>query len=461
MHFPAEDTIAAPATVSGTGAISVIRVSGPCTFEIADKVVAFRDGSCAASDGYTVHYGTICLPSGEPLDNVLVSVFRAPHSYTGEDSVEISCHASPFIVSNIMMLLLSAGARAAEPGEFTRRAYLNGKMDLAQAESVADIIAAEDAASHRIAFRQMRGGFSKELKDMSDELLEMTALMELELDFSEEDVEFADRTKLNNLLDKVLSHIDSLLSSFRLGNAIKNGIPVTIAGAANTGKSTLLNALLGEDRAIVSDIAGTTRDTVEETVTIGDCRFRFIDTAGIRDTSEAVEKMGIERSIRKIEDASIVIGVVDSTDSQEVIESQLAFLRSKVDPARQQFLLLLNKCDLEEKHIPFNGPSFSISAKTGLGLQSVREWLSAYEKDRIARAGSATLLANMRHFQALSQARTALLRVRDGLASSLPTDLVSQDLREAIRSLQTILGTSTPDAETILGLIFSRFCIGK
>ncbi len=461
MHFASEDTIAAPATVPGAGAISIIRVSGSGTFAVADRVISFRSGLCSEFEGYSIHFGSIYLPDGELLDNVLVSVFRAPHSYTGEDSVEISCHASSYIVSSLMMLLLDAGARAAEPGEFTRRAYLNGKMDLAQAESVADIIAAEDAASHRIAVRQMRGGFSQELKDLADNLLEMTALMELELDFSEEDVEFADRDKLNDLLDRVLSHIDSLLSSFRLGNAIKNGIPVTIAGAANTGKSTLLNALLGEDRAIVSDIAGTTRDTVEETVTIGDCRFRFIDTAGIRSTGETIEQLGIERSLRKIEDASIVLGVVDLSDAEDVIASQIESLRSRIDFSRQQFVLLQNKADLSDKQIAYDGPHFRISARTGLGLPALRDWLASYEKDRIAGAGSETLLTNLRHFQALSEARTALLRVRDGLATSLPTDLVSQDLREAIRSLQSILGTSTPDVESTLGLIFSRFCIGK
>ena len=461
MHFASEDTIAAPATVPGAGAISIIRVSGSGTFAVADSVISFRSGRCSVFEGYSIHFGSIYLPDGELLDNVLVSVFRAPHSYTGEDSVEISCHASSYIVSSLMMLLLDAGARAAEPGEFTRRAYLNGKMDLAQAESVADIIAAEDAASHRIAVRQMRGGFSQELKDLADNLLEMTALMELELDFSEEDVEFADRGKLNDLLDRVLSHIDSLLSSFRLGNAIKNGIPVTIAGAANTGKSTLLNALLGEDRAIVSDIAGTTRDTVEETVTIGDCRFRFIDTAGIRSTGETIEQLGIERSLRKIEDASIVLGVVDLSDAEDVIASQIESLRSRIDFSRQQFVLLQNKADLGDKQIAYDGPHFRISARTGLGLPALRDWLASYEKDRIAGAGSETLLTNLRHFQALNEARTALLRVRDGLATSLPTDLVSQDLREAIRSLQSILGTSTPDVESTLGLIFSRFCIGK
>ena len=274
-------------------------------------------------------------------------------------------------------------------------------------------------------------------------------------------MEFADRGKLNDLLDRVLSHIDSLLSSFRLGNAIKNGIPVTIAGAANTGKSTLLNALLGEDRAIVSDIAGTTRDTVEETVTIGDCRFRFIDTAGIRSTGETIEQLGIERSLRKIEDASIVLGVVDLSDSEDVIASQIESLRSRIDFSRQQFVLLQNKADLGDKQIAYDGPHFRISARTGLGLPALRDWLASYEKDRIAGAGSETLLTNLRHFQALNEARTALLRVRDGLATSLPTDLVSQDLREAIRSLQSILGTSTPDVESTLGLIFSRFCIGK
>jgi len=262
MYIRNEDTIYAPATVPGTGAISVIRVSGPAALEIADKVISCKRGFISEAEGYTIRFGTVSAPDRHIIDEVLVSIFRAPRSYTGENSVEISCHASSFIVSEIMSLLHAAGARAAEPGEFTQRAYLNGKMDLAQAEAVADVIASQNAAAHRVAFKQMKGGFSSELRAMRGELLELVSLMELELDFSEEEVEFADRTRLDSLLVAIIDHVSRLIDSFRLGNAIKNGVPVAIVGATNTGKSTLLNALLGEDRAIVSDIHGTTRDTI-------------------------------------------------------------------------------------------------------------------------------------------------------------------------------------------------------
>jgi len=300
MYIRNEDTIYAPATVPGTGAISVIRISGPEALAIADKVITCRKGSISGAKGYTIRFGTVSDSDGRLVDEILASIFRAPHSYTGEDSVEISCHASSYIVSEIMTMLHEAGARAAEPGEFTQRAYLNGKMDLAQAEAVADVIASQNAAAHRIAFNQMKGGFSSELRDMRSELLELVSLMELELDFSEEEVEFADRSRLDNLLDEIISHVSRLIESFRLGNAIKNGVPVAIAGATNTGKSTLLNALLGEERAIVSDVHGTTRDTIEETLNIDGILFRFIDTAGLRETSEVVEQIGIERTFKKI-----------------------------------------------------------------------------------------------------------------------------------------------------------------
>ena len=289
------ETICAPATSTGTGAVSIVRVSGPDALAIADKVVRLRKRSVSQAPGYSVHYGTV-YDGGEALDDVLVLVFRAPLSYTGEDSVEISCHASSYIVQRIMFLLIEAGARAAEAGEFTKRAFVNGKMDLAQSEAVADLISSGSKAAHRIALNQLRGGYSEVLQKMRSKLLEITSLMELELDFSEEDVQFADRSELKRLTEDACDLISSLASTFRLGNAIKNGVPVAIVGAVNSGKSTLLNALVGEDRAIVSDIAGTTRDTVEETVTLGSTLFRFIDTAGIRNASETIEKLGIERT---------------------------------------------------------------------------------------------------------------------------------------------------------------------
>ena len=359
MYIKNEDTICAPATVPGTGAISVIRVSGPEALTVADKVIRCRKGNISTAKGYSLKFGLIynniinypsadcsTLPKEEIIDEVLVSIFKAPYSYTGENSVEISCHASSYIVSSIMNLLYQAGARAAEPGEFTQRAFLNGKIDLAQAEAVADVIASQNAAAHQVAFKQMKGGFSSELRDMRSELLELVSLMELELDFSEEEVEFADRSRLDSLLENLIAHVSRLIDSFRLGNAIKNGVPVAIAGATNTGKSTLLNALLGEERAIVSDVHGTTRDTIEETLNIDGVLFRFIDTAGLRETSEIVEKIGIERTFKKLTEATIVLGMVDLTrDEQSTLETVSEIL-DKVDFKTQKLVFLLNKTDI-------------------------------------------------------------------------------------------------------------------
>ena len=475
MYLENSDTICAPATTSGAGAISVIRVSGDKALEIAGRVVTCRQPDAITSaKGYTIRFGTVSGTDGSPVDEVLVSVFRAPHSYTGEDSVEISCHASKYIVQQIMLLLLKAGARAAEPGEFTRRAFLNGKMDLAQAEAVADLIAAQSAGAHRIAFSQMKGGFSSELKDMRTKLLEIVALMELELDFSEEEVEFADRSQLNTLLDKVMEHITSLVNSFRLGNAIKNGVPVAIAGATNTGKSTLLNALLGEDRAIVSDIHGTTRDTVEETLNIDGIMFRFIDTAGIRETTETVERIGIERTWKKISEADIVLGMTDITRNTEQIREELDELLPKIDFSRQELFLLLNKCDiltaetLQEKQTMISSLLDSsvhaqvhilpISAKIKTGIRELKEQLSASRKDKLADSDT-TLVTNLRHIEALTRTHEALTRVKSGLASCIPTDLVAQDIREAIYYISSITGEISDNE--VLGVIFSRFCIGK
>ena len=497
MYLRNDDTICAPATVPGTGAISVIRVSGPDALRIADKVIDCRHGSISESKGYTIRFGNISDADGRLIDEVLASVFLAPKSYTGEDSVEISCHASSYIVSEIMSLLYAAGARAAEPGEFTQRAYLNGKMDLAQAEAVADVIASQNEAAHRIAFKQMKGRFSSELRDMRSELLELVSLMELELDFSEEEVEFADRSRLDSLLVKITSHVSRLIDSFRLGNAIKNGVPVAIAGATNTGKSTLLNALLGEDRAIVSDIHGTTRDTIEETLNIDGVLFRFIDTAGLRETSEVVEKIGIERTFKKISEASIVLGMVDLTRDIESTFDTISDILLKVDSSSQDLVILLNKTDIcevnknvstinnivsfienkgfktylrkvEEKsgtesHIDRNTAKnviniLPISAKTGSGIGTLRELLASTQRDLLGDSDT-TLVTNQRHVQALADARTSLLRVRDGLASGLPTDLAAQDIREAIYHIGSIVGEISTDE--VLGNIFRNFCIGK
>ena len=324
-------TICAPATIPGTGAISIIRVSGKESLAIADKVIDTKGVPIAETEGYRLRYGTVFEADGSVLDNVIVSVFRAPHSYTGENSVEISCHASRFIVNKILELLVNAGARIAAPGEFTRRAFVNGKMDLAQAEAVADVIASQSAASHRVAMNQLKGGFSSELKVLREKLLTMTSLLELELDFSEEDVEFASRKELGQLVDDSLTHIGRLTASFSRGNAIKNGVPVAIVGATNTGKSTLLNALLGEERAIVSDIAGTTRDTIEETLNIDGILFRFIDTAGIRETDETIEKIGIDRTFKKLGEAAVVLGMTDLSRGETAVLEDADFILSKVN----------------------------------------------------------------------------------------------------------------------------------
>ena len=486
MYIRNEDTICAPATVPGTGAISVIRVSGPEALTIADKVITCRKGSIGEAPGYTIKFGNIYDASGALLDEVLASVFHAPHSYTGENSVEISCHASSYIVSAVMDLLYAAGCRAAEPGEFTQRAFLNGKMDLAQAEAVADVIASQNAAAHRIAFKQMKGGFSSELKGMRSELLELVSLMELELDFSEEEVEFADRTRLNELLTALIAHVSRLIDSFKLGNAIKNGVPVAIAGATNTGKSTLLNALLGEDRAIVSDVHGTTRDTVEETLNIDGVLFRFIDTAGLRETEEIVEKIGIERTFKKISEASIVLGMVDLTRDFESTCETISEIIEKVDFSCQKLVFLLNKTDICEVNKNVNTvnyivssldnkdikaslvensaeasdftPIIGISAKTGSGIDNLRSILASSQRDLLADSDT-TLVTNQRHVQALSDARTSLLRVQGGLAFGLPTDLAAQDIREAIYHLGSIVGEIS--ADEVLGNIFKNFCIGK
>ena len=486
MYIRNEDTICAPATVPGTGAISVIRVSGPEALTIADKLISCKKGSISEAGGYTIKFGTVHDATGAVLDEVLVSVFRAPHSYTGENSVEISCHASSYIVASLMDMLYAAGARAAEPGEFTQRAFLNGKMDLAQAEAVADVIASQNAAAHRIAFKQMKGGFSSELRGMRSELLELVSLMELELDFSEEEVEFADRTRLDSLLCALIEHTTRLIDSFKLGNAIKNGVPVAIAGATNTGKSTLLNALLGEDRAIVSDVHGTTRDTVEETLNIDGILFRFIDTAGLRETSEIVEKIGIERTFKKITEASIVLGMIDLTRDFESTCETIREIIEKVDFDTQKLVLLLNKTDicpvnknvsiinyivsqLDNKDITssiqnsneisdFDAPIIPISAKTGSGIDILRSVLAASQHNLLADSDT-TLVTNQRHIQALADSRTSLLRVRDGLLAGLPTDLAAQDIREAIYHLGSIVGEISTDE--VLGNIFRNFCIGK
>ena len=466
MHRMDTDTIVAPATVPGSGAISIVRISGPRALEAVSAVVSFSRPLNDAP-GYSIRYGTALQNDGSVLDEVLVSVFRAPHSYTGEEAAEISCHASRYVVETLLQRLCDAGARAAEPGEFTRRAFVNGKMDLAQAEAVADVIQSDNAAAHRVAMNQLRGGYSSRLKELRDKLLEVTALMELELDFSEEDVEFADRSHLVSLVEETLAHIRTLTDSFRLGNAIKTGIPVAIVGATNTGKSTLLNALLGEDRAIVSDIAGTTRDTVEETFNISGTVFRLIDTAGIRETEETIERIGIDRSLLKLTQADIVLGVIDATASLSEQQQRAQEIASRIRFNEQTLLLLLNKMDLvsdpsrAETMLVLDReiPTIPLSAKTGQGLETLKNSLMTVWEKRLKGAEQALLVTNIRHYNALHKAADALELVKAGIASGTPTDLVSQDLRDSLYHLGSILGTITDDE--ILGRIFERFCIGK
>ena len=486
MPINKQDTICAPATIPGTGAISVIRLSGPEALSIADKVVTCSGTPLSSTGGYRIRYGSILGHDGEIVDNVLVSVFRAPHSYTGEDSAEISCHASGYIVQTIIGLLLDAGARSAGPGEFTRRAFVNGKMDLAQAEAVADVIAAQDKAAHRVAMNQLKGGYSKELGKLRAKLLKMTSLLELELDFSEEDVEFASRSEMSLLVNDVLHHVSTLASSFKRGNAVKNGLPVAIIGPANSGKSTLLNAIVGEDRAIVSDIAGTTRDTIEEVLNVGGVSLRFIDTAGIRDTEETVEKIGIGRSLKKMQEASIILGILDPARGFSSMREDVQFFLSNVDLSEQKLILVLNKIDLiedeneadsavnknvirgneiisliENKSIDI--PLVKISAKTGEGLVDLMSTLSNKASDLVGTSDS-TLVTNLRHYEALRKSEAPLRRVLAGLGATdhgtpLPPDLIAQDLREALHYIGSIVGEISTDE--VLGSIFREFCVGK
>lgn len=454
------DIICAPATVPGTGAISVIRVSGKGSLELADKVISLRKGSIAQSKGYTLHFGSIFASDGSLLDEVIVSVFRAPNSYTGEDGVEISCHSSKYIVSETIGLLCEKGCRMAGPGEFTQRAYLNGKMDLAQAEAVADVIAADSKAALRVAQSQLRGEYSAAFKELRDALVRLSALVELELDFSEEEVEFASREMIIGLAESAIAKMSRLRDSYRVGNALKNGVPVAIVGAPNVGKSTLLNALLGEDRAITSDIPGTTRDTVEESIVIEGVRYRFIDTAGIRETEQVIERLGIERSLAKIRDAAIVICLLDATKKDES-EKMLSKVESLIDAENQKIIVVANKSDLLPDSGKENeGRVISISALRKEGLQELEK---AIVKCGFADTDERVIVTSARHYNALSSAveslRAVVRAVRDGISE----ELLAEDLRAAIRDINSIFA-STSDAITpdeVLGEVFGKFCIGK
>lgn len=438
------------------GAIATVRVSGPRAHAIVCSLFHHKGKPFSEDliEGYRAYYGQI-VGSGETLDEAVVTFFKSPRSFTGEDAAEISIHGSVYIQQRLLELLIEKGARLAQPGEFTRRAFVNRKFDLAQAEAVADLIASQNQAAHRVAMNQLKGGFSKELQHLRSQLLEITSLMELELDFAEEDVEFADRRRLKTLVADTQQHIGNLTDSFRLGNAIRNGIPVAIVGETNTGKSTLLNALLGEDRAIVSDIAGTTRDTIEEVMNLDGILFRFIDTAGIRETSETIERIGIERTFRKIGEADIVLGLIDATQDPVQRQQAVQTIVERVDREHQTLLLLLNKTDLNQTVADVD---LSISAKTGQALDQLRSRLVEIGKS-LMDAQNAVLVTNVRHFEALKHASESLKAVQQGLDDGIPTDLVAQDLREAIYYLGSITGEITTDE--VLGSIFSRFCIGK
>ncbi|MCB8999002.1 MAG: tRNA uridine-5-carboxymethylaminomethyl(34) synthesis GTPase MnmE [Bacteroidales bacterium] len=462
-----ESTICAPAT-SGSGAIGIIRLSGPDAFSIADKIFSSANGmKIREMKANTIHFGEI-IEKDEIVDEVLVSIFKNPHSYTGEDSVEISCHASPFIRKRILELLVDKGASIARPGEFTQRAFLNGKMDLAQAEAVADLIAAESKASHRIALNQMRGGFSRELSGLRKELLQFTSMIELELDFSEEDVEFANREALEKLVSNMLSLIESLTRSFKNGNVIKNGVPVAIIGKPNVGKSSLLNRLLNEEKAIVSEIAGTTRDSIEDTIRIGDISFRFIDTAGIRETADIIENLGIRKTYQKIDQASIILLLADARDDAGVIAESFHEIRKQIAGQDKHLILVLNKADLTKtSRIPelnkliITGKNEYLLEFSALKAENTDELhkvlIQASELGNLDR--DAVVISNIRHYEALEQAAENLNRIRDGIKSALPSDLLTQDLRQAIHYLGEITGEIT--TEEVLGNIFKNFCIGK
>ena len=450
------DTIVALSTPQGVGAIGVIRLSGADAVAIVQRV--FKGKDLRQQQSHTLHFGYL-MQDAKVLDEVVVSLFLAPSSYTKENVVEISCHGSPYIQQKIIELLIDQGARPAKPGEFTLRAFLNGRFDLSQAEAVADLIASDSQAAHQIAMQQMRGGISQKLKELRTALIEFAALIELELDFGEEDVEFADRSKLHTLLHQIVSELNTLIQSFQYGNAIKNGIQVAIVGKPNAGKSTLLNALLREERAIVSDIAGTTRDTIEETLTIDGLLFRFIDTAGLRETGDVIEKIGVEKSREKIRQADIVIFLYDHCEeTAEQLQSELSII-----PPDKKCIIAANKTDIcPERTVPatLNGIAVvALSAKKHDGLETLKKELTSMVLDGNVSANN-TIITNQRHYESLQQSLKAVQEVITKLHDQIPADLVAQDIRVALRHLGNITGEIDTDKD-ILATIFSKFCIGK
>lgn len=466
------DSIVALATPSGAGAISIIRVSGPDAIEIGASIFkSIKNKDLKQQKTHTLHLGHI-IDEGKTLDEVLISIFKGPNSYTGENTIEISCHGSTYIQQQIIQLLLRKGCRMANAGEFTLRAFLNGKLDLSQAEAIADLISSDNEASHQIAMQQMRGGFSNEIAKLREELLNFASLIELELDFAEEDVEFADRTQFHELLNRIEFVLKRLIDSFAVGNVIKNGIPVAIVGEPNVGKSTLLNALLNEERAIVSDIAGTTRDTIEDELVIGGVGFRFIDTAGIRETKDVVENIGIQKTFEKIEQAQVVLYLVDGLELKldGTLDSLVVALNKTQNQYPQKTIVtIINKKDLIseenivniEKKLTTNNQqptTIFISAKNKEGIDELKNTLLSFVNTGALR-NNETIVTNTRHYDSLLKALDEIQKVKFGLESNLSSDLMALDIKEALYHFGLITGQVTNDE--LLGNIFANFCIGK
>jgi tRNA modification GTPase len=453
------DTICAISTAPGVGGIAVARVSGVNAIEVVDKL--WHGKRLADVGSHTAHLGNIDDRNGNALDQAVATVFRAPNSFTGEDVVEISVHGSTYIQRELIAALVAAGARLAEPGEFTRRAFTSGKMDLAQAEAVADLIASQSRAAHRVAISQMRGGVSKRLAELREQLIELASLLELELDFSEEDVEFASRTRLVEIAQQIYAEVTRLHKSFDAGSAIKNGIPIAIVGETNAGKSSLLNALVGEDRAIVSNIHGTTRDVVEDTITIGDNLYRLMDTAGLRETADPIEKIGIERSHKAMQRASVTLLVLDAAAEVNIDTVNVAL------QGGAYVIAVINKTDVAAPDamraklaevLPEGTPIVAISALNGQGIDDLINTINDFVDTQLQAQGD-VLITNARHAQALAEAAASTQAIIEGLRNNIPGDLVAQDVRQTIHSLSAITGAITSD--TLLHTIFSRFCIGK
>lgn len=449
------DTIVALATAPGVGAIAVIRLSGDECLSVVSPL--FSGKKLENQSSHTVHFGNL-MDGDTIVDEVLISLFVAPHSFTKENSVEISCHGSPYIVNRIIQLLVKSGARLAEPGEFTQRAYLNGRFDLAQAEAVADLIASENEAAHATALNQMRGGISNEIKNLREKLVHFASMIELELDFSEEDVEFASREELKTLIEKIDVVLVQLIDSFQLGNVIKNGVPVVIVGKPNAGKSTLLNALLEEDKAIVSDIAGTTRDIIEDELNIRGVKFRFIDTAGLRETKDQIEAIGVERAEQKMQESSLIMYLFDlSTESLDIIEQTELMLIDKQKP----YILVGNKLDKVEAEQPTlqsNEHYVSISAKEKKGVDQLKDLIWSKSQMDNFQPGN-VVVTNARHYQSLVNTQNSLHDVLRGIDNQITNDFLAQDIRHALHFLGEITGEITTD--DLLANIFSKFCIGK